>query len=102
MNVLLNALNNLTNAIGAGGVNWANVNNAVNNLNATMAANNNAMQNRGNQAAQIPTFYGGNQDPIAWLNEFNLACAANGWNNARKIQIVPAYLKGQPPYGIKR
>src|SRR5205823_15036392 len=78
-NVLLNALNNLTNAIGAGGNNWVNVNNAVNTLNATLAANNNALQHRGNQAAQVPTFYGGNQDPIAWLNEFNLASAANGW-----------------------
>ncbi|CAB4389358.1 unnamed protein product [Rhizophagus irregularis] len=93
-NILLNALNNLTNALGAGGNNWANVNNAVNALNATLTANNNAMQNRGTQAAQVPMFYGGNQDPIAWLNEFNLACAANGWNNARKLQIVPAYLKG--------
>ncbi|CAB4392219.1 unnamed protein product [Rhizophagus irregularis] len=93
-NILLNALNNLTNALGAGGNNWANVNNAVNALNATLTANNNAMQNCGTQAAQVPTFYGGNQDPIAWLNEFNLACAANGWNNARKLQIVPAYLKG--------
>ncbi|PKY60255.1 hypothetical protein RhiirA4_483758, partial [Rhizophagus irregularis] len=78
----------------AGGNNWANVNNAVNTLNATLTANNNALQTRGTQAAQIPTFYGGNQDPIAWLNEFNLACAANGWNNAQKLQIVPAYLKG--------
>src|SRR5215469_12547953 len=93
-NILLNALNNLTNAIGNGGNNWANVNNAVNTLNATLAANNNVMQNRGNQAVQTPTFYGRNQDPITWLNEFNLASAANGWNNARKIQVVPAYLKG--------
>ncbi|PKC02897.1 hypothetical protein RhiirA5_452867, partial [Rhizophagus irregularis] len=93
-NILLNALNNLTNALGAGGNNWANVNNAVNALNATLTANNNAMHNRGTQAAQVPTFYGGNQDPIAWLNEFNLACAANGWNNVRKLQVVPAYLKG--------
>ncbi|CAB4429356.1 unnamed protein product [Rhizophagus irregularis] len=93
-NILLNALNNLTNALGAGGNNWANVNNAVNALNATLTANNNAMHNRGTQAAQVPTFYGGNQDPIAWLNEFNLACAANRWNNVRKLQVVPAYLKG--------
>jgi hypothetical protein len=64
----------------------------MNNLNATLAANNNVLQNRGTHAAQVPTFYGGNQDPIAWLNEFNLASAANEWNNARKLQIVPAYL----------
>ena len=42
----------------------------------------------------VPIFHGGNQDPITWLNEFNLVCAANGWNNAQKLQIVPAYLKG--------
>src|SRR4051794_14794799 len=86
------AVNALTGAFGAS--NWVNVQNAVANLTNTVTANNNALQNRGNQAAQIPIFYGGNQDPISWLNEFNLACAANGWNNARKIQIVPAYLKG--------
>ncbi|CAB4493204.1 unnamed protein product [Rhizophagus irregularis] len=86
-NILLNALNNLTNALGAGGNNWANVNNAVNALNATLTANNNAMHNRGTQAAQVPTFYGGNQDPIAWLNEFNLAYAANGWNNTLQAAI---------------
>ncbi|PKK58650.1 hypothetical protein RhiirC2_795983 [Rhizophagus irregularis] len=93
-NILLNVLNNLTNALGAGGNNWANVNNAVNTLNATLTANNNALQTHGTQAAQIPTFYGGNQDPITWLNEFNLSCAANRWNNARKLQIVLVYLKG--------
>src|SRR6266480_2256444 len=81
----------LTNAVAAltgafGGPNWINVQNAVTNLNNTVNANNNALQNRGNHAAQIPTFYGGNQDPISWLNEFNLAGAANGWGNARNLQ----------------
>ena len=89
----------LTTAVAAltgafGGPNWVNVQNAMTNLSNTVTANNNALQNRGNQAAQVPTFYGGNQDPISWLNEFNLTSAANGWNDARKIQIVPAYLKG--------
>ncbi|RGB23695.1 hypothetical protein C1646_774144, partial [Rhizophagus diaphanus] len=93
-NQLLNAINVLTNALGVGGNNMQNVNNALNNLNAAVTANNNAMQNRGMQAAAVPTFYGGNQNPITWLNEFNNACAANGWNAAQKLQIVPAYLKG--------
>ncbi|RGB27034.1 hypothetical protein C1646_769632 [Rhizophagus diaphanus] len=93
-NILLNALNNLTNALGAGGNNWANINNAVNALRPFQFTNNNVMQNRGTQAAQVLTFYRGNQDPIAWLNKFNLACAANGWNNAQKLQVIPAYLKG--------
>ena len=85
------AVNTLT---GAFGPNWVNVQNAMTNLNNTVTANNTALRNRGNQAAQVPTFYGGTQDPISWLNEFNLASAANGWNNARKVQVVPAYLKG--------
>jgi hypothetical protein len=51
------------------------------------------LQDQGTLVATIPTFYGGDQDPIAWLNEFNLACAANGWNEERKLQIAPSYLK---------
>ena len=88
---LTQAVRNLTGQFGA--PNWGNVQNAVNNLNATVTANNNVLQNRG-QVVPIPTFSGGNQDPVTWLNEFNLACAANGWNVARKLQVVPAYLKG--------
>ena len=73
----------LTTAVAAltgafGGPNWVNVQNAMTNLSNTVTANNNALQNRGNQAAQVPVFYGGNQDPISWLNEFNLTSAANG------------------------
>lgn len=71
-----------------------NLGNAMNTLNATVAANNNALQNRNHNVAQVPTFNGGNQDPITWLNEFNATATANGWNDARKLQVVPAYLKG--------
>jgi hypothetical protein len=71
-----------------------NLGNAMNNLNATVAANNNALQNRNHNVAQVSSFSGGNQDPITWLNEFNATATANGWNAARKLQIVPAYLKG--------
>ncbi|CAB4475694.1 unnamed protein product [Rhizophagus irregularis] len=71
-----------------------NLGNAMNMLNATVAANNNALQNRNHNVAQVPTFNGGNQDPITWLNEFNATATANGWNDARKLQVVPAYLKG--------
>src|ERR1043165_24123 len=39
MNQLLNAINNLTNALGVGGNTMQKVNNALNNLNATVAAN---------------------------------------------------------------
>jgi hypothetical protein len=68
--------------------------NALNNLTNTINNNNNNLQNRGFQAASLPIFHGGNQDPITWLNKYNHACAANGWNNARRLQVVPAYLKG--------
>jgi len=82
IHALTNAVTALTGAFGR--PNWVNMQNAITNLSNTVTANNNALQNRGNQAAQIPTFYGGNQDPISWLNKFNLTSAANGWNDARK------------------
>ncbi|PKK66787.1 hypothetical protein RhiirC2_784341 [Rhizophagus irregularis] len=33
------------------------------------------------------------QDPIAWLRDYNAASEANGWNNVQKLQVVPAYLR---------
>ena len=44
--------------------------------------------------AELPYFYGGNQDPVAWLEDFTRACNANGIANGRKLEVVPAYLKG--------
>jgi hypothetical protein len=90
--VLTAAVQALTGQFGA--PNWVNVQNAVNTLNASITANNTAIANRGYHVAQIPTFQGGNQDPVAWLRDFNLASEANGWNAVRKLQVVPAYLKG--------
>ncbi|CAB4382172.1 unnamed protein product [Rhizophagus irregularis] len=44
--------------------------------------------------AFLPTFSGENQqDPIAWLRDYNAASEANGWNNVQKLQVVPAYLR---------
>ena len=60
-------------------------------------ANTNAIGNpprREGRIADLPSFSGGNQDPVAWLREFEQACDANGIDDARKIQVVPAYLKG--------
>ncbi|RIA90129.1 hypothetical protein C1645_823750 [Glomus cerebriforme] len=71
-NVFIIILNNLTNTLRVGENNWVNVNNATNALNATVATNNNALQNRKNQAAQILTFYKGNQDPSVWLMNLTL------------------------------
>ncbi|CAG8682906.1 2733_t:CDS:2 [Rhizophagus irregularis] len=46
-----------------------NLSNAMNTLNATVTANNNALQARGHNIAQVPLFNGDNQDSITWLNE---------------------------------
>ena len=43
---------------------------------------------------KIEPFYGDEQDPIAWIEEFEKASAANGYTDARKLQIVQAHLKG--------
>uniref|UniRef100_U9SQI2 Retrotransposon gag domain-containing protein n=2 Tax=Rhizophagus irregularis TaxID=588596 RepID=U9SQI2_RHIID len=55
-------------------------------------------QNQQNQqqswGAFLQTFSGENQqDPVAWLRDYNAAAEANGWNNVRKLQVVPAYLR---------
>ncbi|CAB4443311.1 unnamed protein product [Rhizophagus irregularis] len=49
---------------------------------------------REGRVADLPQFYGGNQDPVAWLEDFTRACNANGIQNARKLEVVPAYLRG--------
>ncbi|CAB4398831.1 unnamed protein product [Rhizophagus irregularis] len=47
----------------------------------------------------VPQNNGGNQnnninnDPVAWLRDYNAAAEANGWNNVQKLQVVPAYLR---------
>ena len=42
----------------------------------------------------FPTFKGGNQDPIEWLEGFQRACAANRVAENRMLDILPSYLKG--------
>ena len=44
--------------------------------------------------AKITDFFGDNQDPIGWLQDFESACQANNVADARKTTIVGAYLKG--------
>ena len=70
---------------------------ALPNTNNALVNNTNAINNpprRELRVAELPYFYGGSQDPISWLEEFTKSCNANGINNARKIEVVPAYLKG--------
>jgi hypothetical protein len=71
--------------------------NALPNTNNALQANTQAVANpprRELRVADLPYFYAGNQDPLAWIEEFEKACNANGISNDRKIQVVPAYLKG--------
>ena len=67
--------------------------NLQNELNINTQAINNPPL-RTTYTVEIPTFSGGNQDPIGWLEDFQRACNANGITDARKLQIAPAHLKG--------
>jgi hypothetical protein len=67
------------------------------NTNNALAGNTQAINNpprRERHVVELSYFYGGNQDPISWLEEFTRACNANGIRNARKLEVVPTYLKG--------
>jgi hypothetical protein len=70
---------------------------ALPNTNNALIGNTQAITNppcKEGQVAKLPYFYGGNQDPIAWLEEFMRACNENGIQDARKLEVVPTYLKG--------
>jgi Retrotransposon gag protein len=42
----------------------------------------------------FPTYSGGEQDPLQWLEEFQNACAVNRIIGHRMLELVPIYLKG--------
>src|SRR5436309_3001515 len=70
---------------------------ALPNTNNALVGNTQAINNsprREGHVAELPYFYGGNQDPVAWLEDFTQSCNANGIANAQKLEVVPAYLKG--------
>ena len=70
---------------------------ALPNTNQALAANTNAVNNpprRAGRIADLPHFYGGDQDPVSWIQDFTRACDANGITDAQKLSVVPAYLKG--------
>ena len=48
---------------------------------------------RESNVAKIDPFYGNEQDPISWLEEFEKACTANNYTDNRKLQVVQAHLK---------
>src|SRR3954470_23574062 len=49
---------------------------------------------RESKLVDIPTFKGGEQDPLIWLNEFDEGCNANRISEQRRFEILPSYLKG--------
>jgi hypothetical protein len=58
-----------------------NVNNALQGTAAALGNNTAAVNNpprRELRVADLPVFRGGDQDPIAWLEDFTRACNANG------------------------
>jgi len=94
---LRNAINALTQALPNTNQALANLQGVLPNTNQALVNNTNAINNpprREIRVADLPYFYGGNQDPIKWLEEFTRSCNANGITNARKLEVVPAYLKG--------
>ena len=64
--------------------------------NLALTANTQAIGNpprREGKVAELPSFYGGNQDPVAWIEDFTRAYNANGINDVRKLEVVSAYLR---------
>ena len=58
--------------------------NALPNTNQALLNNTNAINNpprREGRVADLPYFFGGDQDPISWLKDFTNACNANGIND---------------------
>jgi hypothetical protein len=49
---------------------------------------------RETRLVDFPTFRGGDQDPLEWLESFATACDANNVRVDRTLSLVPAYLKG--------
>jgi hypothetical protein len=49
---------------------------------------------RESRIVDYPIFRGGEQDPNQWWQEFQQACVANQVTTARRLEIVPSYLKG--------
>ena len=69
---------------------------ALPNTNQALTGNTNAINNlprREGRVAELPYFYGGNQDPIVWLEDFTRACNANGIANGQKLEVVLAIFK---------
>jgi hypothetical protein len=56
--------------------------------------NNNGTNKKESRLVDFPTFSGGDQDPIHWIESFERACIANNIQKERILAIVASYLKG--------
>ena len=43
---------------------------------------------------KMPSFSGGNRDPMEWLEEFNRSARINQYSSEYKLQVVGGYLQG--------
>ncbi|CAG8561914.1 14064_t:CDS:2, partial [Racocetra fulgida] len=57
----------------------------------------NAIQALDNQTKliEIIPFAGGNQDLVTWIEKFECMAVANNFTDARRLQIIPVYLKNE-------
>ena len=53
-----------------------------------------APQPRETLVVKIDPYYGDEQDPISWIEDFEKAATANNYTDAQKLQIIAAHLKG--------
>lgn len=67
---------------------------AMQNLNQTMQQMRIQTGMRETHLIPLPTFGGGEQDPLAWLHSFHDACIANNMVEERRFDLLPVYLKG--------
>ena len=81
---------------------FRNLTQAINNLLAPLRAqtqaidrNTNNVGRRETRHIEIQPFCGGNQDPLTWIEDFERMALANGISVARKLQVIPAYLRGE-------
>jgi hypothetical protein len=51
--------------------------------------------------ARMPSFCGGNQDPMEWLEEFNRSAGINQYTNEYKLRVVAGYLQGTAGHWFK-
>ncbi|CAG8459886.1 8026_t:CDS:2 [Racocetra fulgida] len=67
----------------------------IQNQTNAVANNTNHLGQRETKLIEIILFAGGNQDLVTWIEEFECIAVANNFTDARRLQIIPAYLKNE-------